>query len=386
MKNFTKFLAVILCMVIALSTAACSLTPQWSYAESENELSIGTYIYAMYNAYSRAQSYAQETEAYDAETGTYNGEKSFLNIEITDDKGNTATADQWIMDETDRTMRTLLAIDKEFERLGATFDEAALEGHKATAKEYWDYGPYYQMYGEQYLSPYKDTFEPLGVSYESFEYFYLTSAKQEIIFDKLYADGGEKGVDDKELTEYFTENYTSYVYFNTNLYTTEQQVAEDNQALSTNKPFSEKEIAKWEKTYEGYVADVNAGKSVEDVAKDLMKKEDLENDPSVKNVEILSDSSIGEDLVNAINDLKEGEASYKIIGEEDTKTIYFFYKAPIKDEVKNYIEDATNRKSVLQNYKGEEFQAYVDSLAEAIKPEINNKAVKSCTPSKFEAQ
>ena len=84
MKNFTKFLAVILCLVIALSTAACSLTPQWSYADGENELSIGTYIYAMYNAYSQAQSYAQNSEAYDAETGTYNGEKSFLNIEITD--------------------------------------------------------------------------------------------------------------------------------------------------------------------------------------------------------------------------------------------------------------------------------------------------------------
>ncbi len=386
MKNFTKFLAVILCLVIALSTAACSLTPQWSYADGENELTIGTYIYAMYNAYSQAQSYAQESEAYDSEAGTYNGEKSFLNIEITDDEGNTATADQWIKDETDKTMRTLLAIDKEFERLGATIDQATMENHKATAKEYWDYGPYYKMYGEQYLSPYKDTFEPLGVSYESFEYFYLTSAKQEVIFDMLYAEGGEKGVDDKELTEYFTENYTSYVYFNTNLYTTEQQTGDDGQSLSTNKAFSKEDIKDWEKTYEGYVADVNAGASVEDVAKKLMKKEKLENDPSVKNVEILSDSSIGADLVDEISKLKEGEASYKIIGEEDTQVIYFFYKAPIKDEVKNYIEDATNRDSVLQNYKGEEFQAYIDSLADAVKPEINNKAIKPYNPSKFEAQ
>lgn len=384
MKNFTKFLAVILCLVIALSTAACSLTPQWSYADGENELSIGTYIYAMYNAYSQAQSYAQNSEAYDSETGTYNGETSFLNIEITDDEGVTATADEWIKAETDKTMRTLLAIDEEFERLGATMDEATLENHKATAKEYWDYGPYYSMYGEQYLSPYKDTFEPLGVSYESFEYFYLTSAKQEVIFDALYTQGGEKGVDDKELSEYFTENYTSYVYFNTNLYTTEQETSEDGESLSTNKAFSKSDIKDWEKTYKGYVADVNAGASVEDVAKKLMKKEELENDPSVKNVEILSDSSIGADLVDEISKLKEGEASYKIIGEEDTQVIYFFYKAPISDEVKNYIEDDTNRDSVLQNYKGEEFTSYIDGLADAIKPEINDKAVKSYSPKDFE--
>ena len=65
---------------------------------------------------------------------------------------------------------------------------------------------------------------------------------------------------------------------------------------------------------------------------------------------------------------------------------YLFYKGKIADKVDEYIKDATNRKTVLQNYKGEEFKAYVDSLADAITPEINNRAVKSCTPSKFEAQ
>ena len=67
MKNFTKLLAVILCLVIAFSTAACSMKPQWSYKEAgtDTELPIGVYIYALYNAYNQARTYAQETEGYD---------------------------------------------------------------------------------------------------------------------------------------------------------------------------------------------------------------------------------------------------------------------------------------------------------------------------------
>lgn len=384
MKNFTKFLAVILCMVIALSTAACSLTPQWSYKESDNELAIGVYIYAMYNAYSEAQSYAQQSEAYDSETNTYNGDDSFLKIEITDEDGVTATADQWIADKTDETMRTLLAVDKEYARLGATMDETTIEGYKATAKEYWDYGPYYSMYGEQYINPYKDIFEPFGISYESFEYFYITSAKQEIVFDLLYSEGGEKAVDDTELTKFFTENYTSYTYFSTNLYETVEATSDESDGtLSTNEPLSDSEIKKIEKNFKGYADSLNGGAKIADITAKFTKDYELESDPSVSNVEMMADSTIGEDLVTAINELEEGKATYKAIGEEDTKTMYLFYKEPISNQVETYIKDATNRTSVLHSYKGDEFKTYINDLAMSLSVEIS-KAASKYKPSMFE--
>ncbi|MBQ4129704.1 MAG: hypothetical protein IJD68_08065 [Ruminococcus sp.] len=383
MKNFTKFLAVVLVIIIALSTAACSLTPQTSYKEGDNELAIGVYIYAMYNAYTQAQSFAQQTEGYDAEAGTYDGDTSFLKVEITDEEGKKATADQWIMDETDRAMRTLLAVDKEFDRLGATIDQASMEGYQASAKEYWDYGPYYSMYGEQYINPYKDIFEPLGVSYDSFEYFYITSAKQEVIFDMLYNEGGEKAVSNEELAKFFEDNYTSYVYFSKNLYETEQQTGEDGSALSSNVAFSKKRIANIENKFEGYVNDTNSGKDVDDVVKAFMKDSDLETDPSVKNVEIMADSTIGEDLVAAINDLKDNKASYKIIGEADTQVIYYFFKEAITKQTENYINDEANRESVLQSYKGDEFKSYIDDIAKSLDVTIS-KAVKKYSPEMFE--
>lgn len=384
MKNFSKLLAVILCMVIALSTSACSLKPQYSYKTDDTELAIGVYIYALYSAYSQAESLAKETEGYDEEAGTYDGEKSFLKVQITDEDGVTATADEWIVNEADKSLKNLLAIEHEYNRLGATMDEATIEGYKTSAKEYWDYGPYYAMYGEQYKSPYSDIFEPLGVSYESFEYFYITSAKQEVVFDLLYADGGEKGVNDEELTKYFTDNYTNYTYFNTNMYETKEATSDEaGGAISENVAMSKDDVKKIEKNFKGYADSLNGGSKVEDVVSKFMKDYELENDPSVSNVEIMENSAIGEDLVSAISELKEGTATNKAIGEENSKVMYLFYKGKIADKVDEYIKDATNRKSVLQNYKGDEFNTYIESVANSLDIEIS-KAVSKYTPSMFE--
>lgn len=384
MKNFSKLLAVILCMVIALSTSACSLKPQYSYKTDDTELAIGVYIYALYSAYSQAESLAKETEGYDEEAGTYDGEKSFLKVQITDEDGVTATADEWIADQADKSLKNLLAIEHEYNRLGATMDEATIEGYKASAKEYWDYGPYYAMYGEQYKNPYSDIFEPLGVSYESFEYFYLTSAKQEVVFDLLYADGGEKGVNDEELTKYFTENYTSYTYFNTNMYETKEATSDEaGGAISENVAMSDDDIKKIEKNFKGYAESLNGGAKVSDVVDKFMKDYELESDTSVSNVEIMENSTIGEDLISAINELKEGTAANKAIGEENSQVMYLFYKGKIADKVDEYIKDATNRKTVLQNYKGEEFNTYIESVANSLDIEIS-KAVSKYSPSMFE--
>lgn len=384
MKNFSKLLAVILCMVIALSTSACSLKPQYSYKTDDTELAIGVYIYALYSAYSQAESLAKETEGYDAEAGTYDGEKSFLKVQITDEDGVTATADEWIADQADKSLKNLLAIEHEYNRLGATMDETTVEGYKASAKEYWDYGPYYAMYGEQYKSPYSDIFEPLGVSYESFEYFYLTSAKQEVVFDLLYADGGEKGVNDEELTKYFTENYTSYTYFNTNMYETKEATSDEaGGTISENVAMSDADVKKIEKNFKGYADSLNGGAKVADVVDKFMKDFDLQSDTSVSTVEIMENSTIGEDLISAINELKEGTATNKAIGEDNSKVMYLFYKGKIADKVDEYIKDATNRKTVLQNYKGEEFGTYIESVANSLDIEIS-KAVSKYSPSMFE--
>lgn len=395
MKNFTKLLAVILCAVIAFSTAACSMTPQSSYTVTNTgeELPIGVYIYSMYKAYSQAESYAQQTKAYDATTGLYNGEESFLNVEITDDDGKKAVAQQWILTQAENEVKNMVAVNQEFKRLGATIDEAS---YTTSVKASWESGlaamydantlnQIVSMYGQEVALPKKDVLEPFGISYESYLMIELVAPKQQAIFDKLYGEGGEKAVSDEEFTKFFEENYTSYTYFSESLSTADEVSQSADGSLSQNKALSKEEIAKHEKTFKGYVADIKNGKSIDDVKKAHMADYKLEQDSAVSNVENLKNSSIGEDLVKAIEELKDNQASYKIIGEDANKTIYFFYKEAIKNQTSAYLANKSDHDAVISDMKGDEFDAYLKKLTDAVKLE-KSSAVDKYEPDMFQKE
>ena len=93
MKPTVKIGSFFLAAVMALSavlTTGCSLNKEWSYRTSEKELAIGVYIYCLDVAFQQAQTKAKELEDYD---GT---KDKWLDMEITDDDGNTVVARKWI--------------------------------------------------------------------------------------------------------------------------------------------------------------------------------------------------------------------------------------------------------------------------------------------------
>ena len=87
MKPTVKIGSLLLAVVMALSAAfatGCSMSKEWSYKTSDKELAIGVYIYCLDLAYQQAQTKAKELDDYD---GTND---KWLDLEITDDDGNTA--------------------------------------------------------------------------------------------------------------------------------------------------------------------------------------------------------------------------------------------------------------------------------------------------------
>ena len=127
MKNFSKILCVVLALVVALSAASCAMAPQTAYEKDGIKLPIGVYIYYMYTAYTSAQGFAQKSDLYDASTGKYDGKKSFLKMEITDDDGNTAVAEDWIKNKADERTKEAVAIYTKFNELGCTIDQTELD-------------------------------------------------------------------------------------------------------------------------------------------------------------------------------------------------------------------------------------------------------------------
>lgn len=377
MKAIKKITAAFLAVLMIMSISGCSTKPEWSYKVDDNEMQIGVYIYALYTAYNQAASYASSAEGYDAE-------KSFLNLTITDDDGETAVAKDWIVDTAKELTKNILTIEEEFEARGLTLtaeDEAAA---KESADNDWNLGPYYDMYLAYGMmpTPYKDILEPYGVSYESFERAsYMASAKQTALFEEIYINDEETAVSTEDLTNYFTENYASYSYLSVRL----ADSATDDSGSTTYTAMSDEDIAEIESTLQGYADNINngAGTFAEQMVEYTALKE-LESDPSTSAVENLDESSLNEDVIAALNELEEGKASLVKVGEAENAYYYLIYKAPIADSVADYIEDETNSFNVLSAMKSEEFQDMLTAKAEELGIQENTSVVNSYKPSMFE--
>lgn len=377
MKAIKKITAAFLAVLMIMSISGCSTKPEWSYKVDDNEVQIGIYIYALYTAYNQAASYASSAEGYDAE-------KSFLNLTITDDDGETAVAKDWIVDTAKELTKNILTIEEEVKARGLTLtaeDEAAA---KESADNDWNLGPYYDRYLAYGMmpTPYKNILEPYGVSYESFERAsYMASAKQTALFEEIYINDEETAVSTEDLTNYFTENYTSYSYLSVRL----ADSATDDSGSTTYTAMSDEDIAEIESTLQGYADNINngAGTFAEQMVEYTALKE-LESDPSTSAVENLEDSSLNEDVIAALNELEEGKASLVKVGEAENAYYYLIYKAPIADSVADYIEDETNSFNVLSAMKSEEFQDMLTAKAEELGIQENTSVVNSYKPSMFE--
>lgn len=376
MKQSLKIGSLLLAVVMLMSAvfvSGCSLNKEWSYKTSDEELAIGVYIYSLNVAYSQAESYAKELDEYDSSKSTW------LEMEITDEDGNTQVANEWIKEQAQLMCLSNLVVDQQLAKEGATVDEAVMESAKEQAETYWNVGQYAQ-YG--YIMPMKDDLEPYGISFESFEYCTTDySVKQSALFEKMYNEGGSKAVSDDELTKFFTENYVDYSYLPVNLYTT----STDESGNSTSTALSDEDAKKLTDELDGYAADLNDGKSFDDdVVKAYMANhEDITTDPSSSSTEALESFSMGDELKEAIEKLDNKKATTLKVGTGESAIYYLVYKKDIAETATTYLEDENSRSSVLAAMKQDEFNDYIKELTKELEYEANTSVLDSYKPKMF---
>jgi len=378
-----KIFAIFLSLLLALSVCACSsvplsLTKQWSYRTAEKEISIGVYIYALYNAYSKAEGFAKKAEG-------YKENESFLHLEITDDDGNKAIAEDWIYEEADRMSKSILAVDQELEKLGLTASPDQIQYAKDSAKDDWELGPYASYYAQfGYTStPLKNVLEKFGVSFNSFyEASYRSNVLQSKLFDSLYNEGGTKAVTDAELKTFFLENYTYYSYFKIDL-TSPDTSTDDESAPYVAMTDEQKKPIK--ASMDKYAEAINKnGKKFSEVVSDYMKDYNVESDPSVTNSEILNEnSSLAAEIAASLKSQKEDTAVVLEVGADTSAAYYLVYKGKIADAAGGKISDS--RYEVLTAMKKDDFTDYVKDLAANLKCEVNTKVIKRYKASMFES-
>lgn len=373
MKPTVKIGSLLLAVVMALSAVlatGCSMGKEWSYKTSDKELAIGVYIYCLDLAYQQAQTKAKELDDYD---GTND---KWLDLEITDDDGNTAVARQWIKDDAQKKCLNFLAVEKGMKDEGASVDEATQQAADEQAKTYWNVGQY-ANYG--YIMPMSKELEPYGISYDSFRYCTSQySVNYSALFAKLYGEGGSQEVSDSELEDYFIENYVDYSYIPVQLY----EASTDEAGESKSVALSDEKIADYTAELEGYVKDINDGKSYDDVVSAYTEKHELSQSPAVDNTEQLESVSAGDQIKDALKDLGNNKAVTVKVGEGDSGMLYLVYKRNSVDSAKDYLESETNRAGVLNTMKKDDFEDYLKKIVEDLDYE-KNSAVDGYDPKMF---
>ena len=373
MKPTVKIGSLLLAVVMALSAVlatGCSMGKEWSYKTSDKELAIGVYIYCLDLAYQQAQTKAKELDDYD---GTND---KWLDLEITDDDGNTAVARQWIKDDAQKKCLNFLALEKGMKDEGASVDEATQQAADEQAKTYWNVGQY-ANYG--YIMPMSKELEPYGISYDSFRYCTSQySVNYSALFAKLYGAGGSQEVSDSELEDYFIENYVDYSYIPVQIY----EASTDEAGESKSVALSDEKIADYTAELEGYVKDINDGKSYDDVVSAYTEKHELSQSPAVDNTEQLESVSAGDQIKDALKDLGNNKAVTVKVGEGDSGMLYLVYKRNSADSAKDYLESETNRAGVLNTMKKDDFEDYLKKIVEDLDYE-KNSAVDGYDPKMF---
>ena len=307
-----SFLMAVIMIFSVLIVAGCtpvSLNKEWSYKTNDKELAIGVYIYSLDTAYNQAKSYAEKLDDYD-ET-----KDSWLEMEITDDDGNKEVASKWIKEQAKLMCLSYLVMDEQIKKENVEVSKDMIASADEQAETYWNVGQYAD-YG--YIMPMKDDLEPYGISLESFRYCSTEySVKYQALFDKLYKEGGSKEVTNEELTKYFNDNYTDYSYFTVNLYT----ASTDEAGQSTNVAMSDKEAKKITDEIDGYVKDINNGKSYDDVIEAYKKANNIDSDPATSNTENLENSSLGDEVKKALEKLDNNKATAVKVGSGDAPSL-----------------------------------------------------------------
>lgn len=365
MKIIKKSAAVALCALMAGSAlTGCTQATvfgqypndySWSYKDETSTLPIGAYILYEYMAFSEAS------------TKLNNATGDFLGQTLKNDDGKDMIAIDYIATTTDESCKHYLYVNKLFKDMGLKLTPQEIAEYKANTDSTW--------------TSISTSLESFGVSKDSFVKAYgETNAKIQVIFKALYTEGGEKEVTLDELKKHYTENYVNYSYFSVPLYT---ETPDEEGNVATAK-LSADDIKAVKADLQKYADDIKAGKTYDDAVNAYMADYSIEADPTMTATNILKNSALPEDVITALESMKDKEAKYIVVGEDGEAPIcYFVYRGDIQNEAKNLETNENIKLAVISEMKNEEFKKDMLEGARAHKCQINSEALDKYTPYMF---
>ena len=186
-----KFISLALAVMLLLGVTGCAMsTPASVGSIGGVDIPAGIYLLAQYNAYNTASGAAKLATGETASnvkavlkaecTGTINGE------EVTTDGAD------YVARLTLRSLQYYAAVEKKFDELGGTLDEAATAEAAKTADTQWENN--------------SDLYAANGISKATLEKYQLNSKKADTCLKLIYGENGSSPVTEQEYADYINND------------------------------------------------------------------------------------------------------------------------------------------------------------------------------------
>ncbi len=194
MFKWKKAAAVLAAAALTASCAACGSNTAYAVTIDGTPIHAGVYIYYEYAAYVEL---TQQLQAQNSELDV--SDKDVVK-EQTMDGVDTET---WVKDKAMEYCQEYVAVEHKFEELGLELDEEAVSSIRDTVDAFWETN------GEIY--------EDNGIAKSSIQRILENSQMSNDIFLYYYDIGGEEGVTEEEIREYYIENNARVRYISFSL-------------------------------------------------------------------------------------------------------------------------------------------------------------------------
>ena len=346
-----KLSGLVLVLAVPFCFYACGgkVDHSWVFRCNKDVIPEGVYKYYLRESYNKAIDILSESgSSLESLSDQKIGEKSFS---------------EWIKNDAMASCKDLLAIEVMFrdEKLFLTDKEKSEVSSSA----------------ESAFSALEKELKELSVSEEDFKRAYAEcKIKYQKLFDYFYEKGGKEEVTDKDLIEYYKNEYVNYsmltkYVFLSNKLDGEQQFKESN--------VSEEQVRSAQSQIEEYVDLLNSGKKgIKEIANIFKEKEQLSTDPLETETICLKDADVSEEILNKLKELDVGKADYVKIN--DTFVLLF------KNDISNNLPDISNneiRRDILKSFKVDDFYSKIESVKGKMNIELNSKLIKEIVPEKL---
>jgi hypothetical protein len=347
MKKTKRAVSLILAALLVVSAAGCSGDKSWAAKDSSTTVTIGSYIYYLYTAYSSAQSKVSDSS------------KKVLEQKI---DGKDASA--WIREKAMISTKEQILVSREMNSKKLSLSDDEKKQAESVTDSTWN--------------QYSKTLEKYGIAKTSFQAVVNSEYGKDKIFEAVYGKNGSKAVSDEDLKNYFVKNDTSFSLLAYPLYTMDSSGAA--------KEFSADQKKKAKQLFDGYADQIKAGKQTVRQAADAYKKSsNATTDPLMSKMANLStDTQYPDEIKKALKSMKTGEV--KTLEVTAQKAYFLLYKDDISKTVEEKIQNEDSRKTLLITYKWSDFTDSLDKQASSLSGvNLNESAMNSYDPSMFQS-